>query len=74
MLEKDMVQESFPCYPQVNKHVCPRGAHLHQNFTSFWNYLQFVRMNTFFNWRSGSLIYYLSPLVIILCVKQHVFF
>lgn len=47
VLEKNMVQESFPCYLQANKHICPRGAHLHQNFTSFWNYLQFVHQYFF---------------------------
>lgn len=67
MLEKNTVQDSFPRYLQANKHICPRGAHLHQNFTSFWNYLQFVHISTFFYWRSGSLIYYLSSLVITLC-------
>lgn len=72
MLQKSVVQESFPCYLQANKHVCPRSAHLHQNFTSFWHYLQFVHISTFFLLEVW--FFNLPSLVIILHVNQHVFF
>jgi len=44
MLVKNMLQESFPCYLQANKDICPRGAHLHQYFTE----ILFVHISTVF--------------------------